>query len=174
MTLEHLLSSKRAAILERWFELILETYPADSARFLRQEKDEFNNPVGNTISRETEMLYDELLGGMAPEKVSMALDNILKIRAVQDYSPSQAIALVLLLKKAVRDTLESQLRDSTLLRELLAFESRVDDMVLLAADIYLKCREKIYQIRVNEVKAERERIYQMLARVNPGGGLGTG
>ena len=169
MTLEHLLSSKRAAILERWFELILQTYPADSARFLRQEKDGFNNPVGNTISRETEMLYDEMLGGMAPEKVSMALDNILKIRAVQDYSPSRAIALVLLLKKAVRDTLENQLRDSTLLRELLAFESRVDDMVLLAVDIYVKCREKIYQIRVNEVKAERERIYQMLARVNPGG-----
>ena len=169
MVLEHLLSQNRDAILERWFRLILETYPADSARFLRQEKDGFNNPVGNTISRETEMLYDEMLGGMAPEKVSMALDNILKIRAVQDYSPSRAIAPVLLLKKAVRDTLENQLRDSTLLRELLAFESRVDDMVLLAVDIYVKCREKIYQIRVNEVKAERERIYQMLARVNPGG-----
>lgn len=156
--------------MERWFGLILETYPANSAQFLQQEKDRFINPVGHTISREIETLYGELLGGMAPDKISRALDNIIRIRAVQDFSPSQTVALVLLLKKAVRDTLESELKENRLFSELLEFESRIDEIALLAVDIYVKCREKIYEIRINEVKAERERLCQMLARANPGVG----
>lgn len=170
MVLEHLLSQNRDAILERWFGLILETYPPEGTRFLSQEKDRFVNPVGSTISREIETLYDELLGNMAPEIISAALDSFLKIRAVQDFSPSRALAPVFLLKKAVRETLAGEFEQSHFLKQLLAFESRIDEMALLAVDIYVKCREKIYEIRINEVKAERERICQMLARTNQGAG----
>ena len=170
MFLEQLLSQKRAAILERWLGLILETYPADSSRFFQQEKDRFINPVGYTISREIEVLYDELLQGMNPDKLYASLDNIIRIRAVQDFSPSQAIAFVFLLKKAVRETLASELRDNQFFEELLKFESRIDELALLAVDIYTKCREKIYEIRVNEVKAERDRIGQLLTRTSPRGG----
>ena len=41
-----LLQSKRAAILARWNRLALEVYPEDAARFMRREKDRFQNPVG--------------------------------------------------------------------------------------------------------------------------------
>ncbi len=166
MVLEHLLSQKRAAILERWFGLILDTYPADSSGFFKQEKDRFVNPVGYTISQETEALYDELLKEMNPATLYASLDNIIRIRSVQDFSPYQAIAFVFLLKKAVREELESEIRENQLFEELLKFESRIDELALLAADIYVRCREQIYEMRVNEVKAERERIFKLLERTN--------
>lgn len=167
VVLEHLLSQKRAAILERWFKLILDTYPADSLRFFKHEKDRFANPVGYTISLEIEVLYDELLRGMDSDKLSASLDNIIRIRAVQDFSPRQAIAFVFLLKKAVRVELEREIRKNQLFEELLKFESRIDELALLAVDIYMKCREKIYEIRVNEVKAERERVFKLLEKTSP-------
>ena len=166
MVLEHLLPQKRAAILERWFQLVLGTYPADTSRFLKQEKDRFINPVGYAISQEIEALYDELLQGMNSDKLAACLDNIIRIRAVQDFSPSQTIALIFLLKKAIREELASEITENRVFEELLKFESRIDKLVLLAFDIYMKCREKVFEIRVNEAKAERERVLKLLERTN--------
>ncbi len=166
MVLEHLLPQKRAAILERWFQLILETYPADTSRFLKQEKDRFINPVGYTISQEIEALYDELLQEMNSDKLAACLDNIIRIRAVQDFPPSQTIAFIFLLKKAIREELTSEIAENRVLEELLKFESKIDQLVLLALDIYMKCREKVFEIRVNEAKAERERVLKLLERTN--------
>jgi len=166
MVLEHLLPQKRAAILERWFQLILETYPADTSRFLKQQKDRFVNPVGYTISQEIETLYEELLHGMNCDKLTACLDNIIRIRSVQDFSPSQAVAFIFLLKQAIREELASEIVENQAYEELLKFESKIDKLVLFALDIYMKCREKVYEIRVNEVKAERERVLKLLERTN--------
>jgi len=152
--------------LERWFQLILETYPADTSRFLKQQKDRFINPVGYTISQEIEALYDELLQEMNPDKLAACLDNIIRIRAVQDFPPSQTIAFIFLLKKAIREELASEIAENRVLEELSKFESKIDKLVLLALDIYMKCREKVYEIRVNEAKAERERVLKLLDRTN--------
>lgn len=152
--------------MERWFQLILETYPADTSRFLKQEKDRFINPVGYTISQEIEALYDELLQEMNSDKLAACLDNIIRIRAVQDFPPSQTIAFIFLLKKAIREELASEIAENRVLEELLKFESKIDKLVLLALDIYMKCREKVFEIRVNEAKAERERVLKLLDRTN--------
>ena len=166
MVLKHLLSQKRAAILERWFQLILETYPADSSRLLKQDKDRFANPVGYTISQEIKTLYEELLQGMNTDRLATCLDNIIRIRSVQDFLPSQAVAFIFLLKRAVREELASENKEKGAVEELLEFESRIDKLVLLALDTYMKCREKVFEIRVNEVKAERERALKLLERAN--------
>ena len=166
MVLERLLPQKRAAILERWFQLILETYPADTSGFLKQEKDRFINPVGYTISQEIETLYDELLQKMNSDKLAACLDNIIRIRAVQDFFPSQTVAFIFLLKKAIREELTSEIKENRVFKELLEFEARIDKLVLLAFDIYMKCREKVFEIRLNEAKAERERVLKLLERIN--------
>jgi len=97
--LGRLLLQKKVAILERWHLLILDTYPADSSRFLKQEKDRFANPVGSIISAGIEALYDELIGEMDPDRLSTCLDSIIRVRAVQDFSPSNAVAFIPLLKR---------------------------------------------------------------------------
>ncbi len=42
--------------------------------------------------------------------------------------------------------------------ELAALESRIDDMALLAFDLFMGCREKIYELRANEVRNRTVRL----------------
>lgn len=162
MALEHSLSQKKVAILDMWHHLIMETYPLDTSVVLKQEKDRFANPVEYTISQEIEVLYEELLRNMESDKLSVSLDNIIRIRSVQDFLPSQAIVFVFLLKKAIREVLANDIGKSLGYKDLLEFESRIDELVLLAFDIYVKCREKIYEIRLNEIKAQGEQAFRLL------------
>jgi len=166
MDLEQLLSQKKAVILDKWRQLILESYPADASRFIKQEKDRFINPVGYTISSEIEAIYDELLQEMNSDKLAACLDKIIRIRSVQDFPPSQTIAFTFLLKKAIRDELVSEIAERRTLEGLLEFESRIDRIVLLALDIYMKCREKVHHIRINEMKNEKERALKVLERIS--------
>jgi len=54
MKLEDLLKQKASHIQKRWLALIIDTYPADSQRFLREQKDRFANPVGTALARAVE------------------------------------------------------------------------------------------------------------------------
>lgn len=166
MTLKNLLLQKKASILERWFDLILETYPAGTSKALKREKDRFANPVGHTISREIRTLYDGLMQGISTDHLSSSLNNIIKIRSVQDFPPSQAIGFIFLLKRATREVLEKRIQEKQVLGEWLEFQSRIDRLALLAFDIYMECREKICEIRVNEAKAQREMAFRLLERMN--------
>jgi len=161
MKLEELLKQKASHIRKRWLNLIIETYPADSQRFLREQKDRFANPVGTTLSREVETLYHELLHGMDSEKVNSSLEEIVKIRAVQDFSPARAMTFIFLLKKVLREELAQEIKESpAACEELLALESRVDEMVLRGFDLYTNCRERIYEIRAKEAKNQVSRLLQ--------------
>jgi hypothetical protein len=44
--------------------------------------------------------------------------------------------------------------------ELAIFDSAVDDLALFAFDIYMKCREKIYDLKAQEVKNATFRLLQ--------------
>ena len=168
MKLYNLLSEKKSAILNRWYDAVLDTYPSDTSGFLKGQKNPFLNPVGSTIFQGIENLFEELLcennspipslvkgseGGLSGEKASLFLDDIIRIRAVQEFTPSQSVAFVLLLKNAIREELKSELVERQLLEELLFFESKIDDMALLSFDIYMKCREKLFQLKVNELQS---------------------
>jgi len=167
MRLRHSLIQKRASVLERWANLILETYPADASRWIRQGKDRFMNPVGYTMTNEIEALYDGLLQGMATDQLSVHLERILQIRSVQDVSPSQAVAIIPLLKKAIREEIKrSGMEDSQVMDEWFDLESNIDLLSFKAFDLYTKYREKIHEIRINEIKRERDRAFQLLERTN--------
>jgi hypothetical protein len=163
MKLHDLLAQKRSKILSRWLDLALDNYPTDTKKFLKKRKDRFANPVGSTISTELENLYKELLQGLDPERVSPILDGIIRIRAVQDCSPSQATAFIFLLKKVIREELETELKKGEYSDQLLLLESRIDELALLAFDIYITCREKLYEIRANEMKNQ---VYRLLQRAD--------
>jgi hypothetical protein len=168
---EHL-QLKSASVLGKWSQLVLETYPADAARFLRDERDRFVNPVGYIVSHEVKKIYEELLHGMDPERLTGSLGEIIRIRSVQDFSPSQAVGVVFLLKRAVREVLVGEIAGDRGYGELLDFESRVDRLALLAFDVYMKCREKVCEIRVNEVASQRDMALRMLSRAGETDGTG--
>ena len=161
MSLENLLSDKRSNIIKKWRAVIIETYPGDTQRFLRKEKDQFANPVGFVIGKEIERLYDELITGGEIEKISACLDSIIRVRAVQDFKPSQAVSFVLQLKDVIRKVLQGEAPLNGLSGELQTLENRIDEIALLAFDIYSQCRQKIYEIRVNEVKNHLGKLLEM-------------
>lgn len=158
MKLKALLQQKKEDILKRWISLTFETYPPDVFNFLRLEKDRFVNPVGHTISTSSETILDKLIHGENSNKITSALDSIIRIRAVQDFTPSQAIVFIFLLKKAVREELKIWGQgfktddDREILEELVLFETRVDNLATLAFDVYVKCRDDIHRIKVGGTK----------------------
>lgn len=165
VALVNLLLQNQKAILERWLHLILETYPAETSALLKKEKDRFINPVGSTISREIETLFQELLQDMNSDRLSASLSAILKIRSVQDFSPSGAAGFIFLLKRSVQEILRSEIQKESVLEEWLKFHSKIDELALLAFDIYMDCREKICEIKVNKAMADKEMALKMLERI---------
>jgi len=162
MKIEIFLAQKKGTILKKWFHLILKTYPDETLKFLEREKDPFDNPVGSIISKGIEELFEELIKGTAIGNVSPFLDRIIRVRALQDFTPSRAIAFVFLLKKVIRDELGDKIRDKEFQDELLRFETKVDELALLCFDLYMECREKIYGLRADEVKRKYSNILKRL------------
>lgn len=151
--LEDLLKRKREAILARWWDLVLETYPAETARFLTSEKDRIANPVGYAVSHGIRSLYDELLAGGTRERFETILDEIVRIRSVQDLEPAQAVGFIFFLKRAVREAVAREAAGDALDRKSLEdFEDRVDGLALLAFNGYMRCREDLFDLRARTLK----------------------
>jgi hypothetical protein len=163
MDLNKFLEEKKSAFLKRWFNLIVETYPDESTRFLKTQKDRFANPVGHALSKALDRLYAEVVSGVDPQRAAPALDQIIRIRAIQNFSPSQAVAFVFFLKTVIREALEEEIRESGIKEELLILETRIDQLALLAFDQYMGCREKLYDLKANEL---RRQTYRLLQRAN--------
>ena len=65
------------------------------------------------------------------------------------------------MKTVIRDHLKKELSDSRVVQSLFAFESRIDSLSLYAFDIYMECREKIYDLKSN---VERSKVYEAFKR----------
>jgi hypothetical protein len=130
-------------ILEQWFAQAIESYPRLTAQFLAAERDAFRNPVGHTLREGMTVLLQEILGEMRASKVSPALDGIVRIRAVQDFKPSEAVGFIFLLRPILLGS--NPPRPAML-------EARVEQLVLMAFDHYMSCREDLKRVRTNEAK----------------------
>lgn len=156
---ESLLAQRRAALTKRWIDAVLNTYSADAAGFMRRQKDAFANPSGHLVRECIPALIDALEQGVVREKVEPPLEAVLKLRALQDFSPSQAVAFVFTVKTLLREELELDAAGWDTL------DTRVDALGLVAFDVYMQCREKVYEVRYNQLKKLN---HVMLERANRG------
>lgn len=161
MKLSDLLTEKRSPIVKKWRDLILQTYPEQSQSFLKKQKDRFANPVGRTMFEGIESIYDELVGEADSDKLSLFFDNIVRVRAVQEFTPSKAVGFVFGLKAIIREQLAREILQSGISEEWAAFERRIDGLALLCFDVYSECRQKISDIRVNELRNQSHRLLKM-------------
>lgn len=161
MTLWDLLAHKKSALVKRWFDIVMEPYPADTSGILKNQKKQFTNPVGYTISHGLENIFDKLINEQGADFEGMVpfLDSIVRIRAVQDLKPSQALSFVFHLRNAIREELASEAKEFC--AEMATLESRIDAIALISFDIYVQCREKVYELKANEVKNRTFRLLQM-------------
>jgi hypothetical protein len=166
MSLPQQLAAKKSAILKSWVAIVINSYPTETARFLNSQKDPFANPVGQTTQEGLNAVLNLLLSDpLNHNEARQALDPIIRIRAIQDFTPSQATRFVFDLKKVIRNVMgvrrASDHSDRLAPEDITDLETRIDELGLLAFDIYVKCREKIFEIKANEVK---DRTFKAFAR----------
>ena len=152
--LKDLLIKKKSSIINNWVRLIIETYPSKTSGFLKSQKDRFSNPVGYTISNSAEKIFEEIINQNNIEKLKASLTDLIKIRAVQNFSPSEATGFIFSLKNVIRKELEQEVIEGKVLSELNELESFIDDTALTAFDVYMDAKEKLFKIRINEIKAQ--------------------
>ena len=150
MKLDEALKARRAAVLERWLRAVLDTYPGETARFLDGVGDQFANPVGHTLRTGLARLYDALASGQTAAELAAAADGIVRIRAVQEFAPSAAVGFVHALRGILREELAG-IADP----ERAALDEGLDRMALAAFDVYMQCREKLFEIRLRELRDAR-------------------
>ena len=129
------------AILEQWVARTIESYPEEAVPFLTGNKDPFRNPVGHTLRESLALLWHELLGAMDRSAILSALDAIIRLRAVQNFTPSEAVRFVFELKPLARNI---HLAGGE------SLEDRIDELALMAFDQYMKCREQLAELRAKE------------------------
>ena len=141
------------AIATEWLGRVLRTYPSPTAAFLAEEKDPFRNPIGHTLRQGLAILVEELLRGMDAERVRAALDSIVQLRAVEDRPAGRSLEFLFQLKPI--------LRAHAAAGELELLDARIDEMALLAFDLYLQYRERTFEARANEA---RRRVFVLERR----------
>ncbi len=139
--------------VEQWIDYTLSTYA--SSTFFRKEGDKFANPVGGTIRDALKTLFELIQKGRDSKEFVAPLDAIMRIRAVQEFSPSQAVSPIHAIKHILRDLLAADKERQQFVSELYDIEFAIDVAVLAAFDIYMECREKLYEVRIAEIKSGR-------------------
>ncbi len=158
------LKSQKKKILEKWFEATINTYPAETAKILSRSKNKFDNPVGSatyeSLERTIDLLYENLMQaqdiGINEELIEQALDSVIRIRAVQNFSASEAVGFVFELKDIVQNlsgTDNETLSDKN-------FDRKVDKIALAAFNRFLKCRESIFLLKATEAKNRTYKAFE--------------
>jgi len=142
--LDEIVRDNRTAILSDWFDAIVNAYPDETAKFLREKIDPFGNPVGTALRAELGTILDGVVGAADDESVAAALDRIVRVRAVQEFTPSAAIGFILQLKPILRGLMKTD-DDSRV-------DASVDRLMLMAFDVYTTCREEFSEIRIKSIR----------------------
>jgi hypothetical protein len=159
MSLLTQLIEKKPTITEKWFEMVISSYAAETAKFLKGQKDPFANPVGQNTRKNLDLLFDLLSLPFDETRIEAALDPIIRIRAIQNFTPAQATRFVFGLKQVIRDWLPLKDSDTRLMNEMADLDRRIDEFGLAAFNVYMRCREKIYELQANEMKSRTLRAF---------------
>jgi len=151
------LRRNREQVLARWEESALDLYPAETVRFLKRQKDRFQNPVGHATHQALDALLQGLAEGKSPSEMEEAIDMVMRVRAVQDFSPARALGFVFLLRRFVREA-----AGQTTLRDLDELDASIDVLALVGFESYLKCREKLYELRASESRRHTASLLKRL------------
>jgi hypothetical protein len=165
MELDTLLELERETILGEWYDLIIRTYPPVTVDFLKKQEDQFRNPLGHAITESIGRIYDEVRSAMDADRLSDALDGIIRIRSVQDFTASEAVSFIFDLKPLIHRAIDSAAGDAEARSEMVALDAKVDRVALLAFEKYMACRDTLHEIRIKEI---RNRVARLLQGVDAG------
>jgi len=167
MMIFDILRQRREIILGEWQQSALDFFAAGAFKPARKKADQFSNPLVYTISAALETIFDELTNGVRTVKTDEALEDVIKIRSLQSDKPSTALAFLFSFKKTIADQLKNLKNEEIKNDETENIFSALDDLILTAFDIFMRCREKIYEIRSNEIKRRSYKLWERAGMTDP-------
>jgi hypothetical protein len=155
MDLTTFLIENNIKILDSWIDRVLATYAPESRSLFKRGSDQFANPVGYNVAQGLRDFYKTFCDEEDPAKAAATLDQLVRIRAVQDFSPAQALSFIFEFKQIVAEEYQKAKGVTFVPAEWLAFAGRIDIVALMVFDMYLDCRERLYKARINEIQSGR-------------------
>lgn len=147
-TIEALIARHKEIIVKLWIEAAIKTYPEQTTPFLLREKDRFANPIANILSDSLKKVIDDLAAGADGKQLAEGLDPAIRLRAVQDFTPSDAVSFIFSLKQIFRDVAGGQ--EEGRVEDFRQLDQKIDELALIGFDKYMECREKIFELRAGE------------------------
>jgi len=162
--------TEQEQILAKWNEAVFASYPLDMTGFARTQEDQFRNPGGHAIRLALEEIYTAVSGRLSSETLLRgSLEMFVKLRAVQDFTPVQALGVVYLLKPLLRERVLPACLQNGLLDEYLEAESRLDTVALLACDMYVTSRVQVFEERIGEIKRQHVQLVRWAQKKHKAG-----
>ncbi|MGA2263116.1 MAG: RsbRD N-terminal domain-containing protein [Acidobacteriota bacterium] len=144
------LAAHKSSVINKWLERTFQAYLESTNRFFPHEKDPFCSPVDRTLREGLSSLFLGLTRGLNVAALAPDLYGIVRIGAVHDMSASQAVGFVFILKHVIREELETDAK--CISQWTTDLDARIDEMALLAFDIFMRVRQQICEMRVSEVR----------------------
>lgn len=144
MDLKQTLEKNKKTFVGKWFQATIDTYPEQTAKVISKNSNRFDNPVGAITRKTIEEVFDLILVDFNRQTLEKTLDPVIRIRAVQAFSASEAVSFVFALKEIGETIL-----DNSLLRE---FDKLVDQIALASFNRFMKCKEEIFLLKAAESK----------------------
>lgn len=144
------------AIAARWIECALASYPAGTQATASVVRDPFRDPAGHTIRTSLTTLARELFGAMDEKAIAQALDEVVRLRAVQGFRPSEALGFLLELRQLAAAAADNRPAD---------LDRRIDRLALMAFDLYMACRDRVAELREKELRVRLQ--YAAASRIEP-------
>ncbi len=150
--MKQILKKNKPFLIQKWFQETIDTYPKQSAKILGKDANRFDNPVGAVTRESLEDVLDLISEKFTRKSLEKALDPVIRIRAVQAFSASEAVSFVFALKKIGEEIFDaSQLR---------LFDLIVDEIALAAFNKLMKCKEEIFLLKATESKRRIHRAFE--------------
>lgn len=156
MDLAEAFRNYKEKIVKQWVDYALSTYK--ESNFFLKENDKFANPIGGNVRESFEKLYPLLTKNKDPQEFVAPLKQFVRIRSIQDFTASQAVSPLHAIKHITRDILAKDKERKHLVNELYDFEFAVDMAVLAAFDLYMEDRERLYNVRIEEIRSGKDLI----------------
>ncbi len=159
------LAAKREAVAAVWAELACKEYPLGIAGFSRSGGDAFADPVGERTRRAAEAFSRAITSPLpSPEEaqeLDAAVEELMRVRAVQSMSPETALGIFPAMKTIIRSFLLGDTPSNTRRKSgaadaqeypaiFFTLDSRIDAVTLAAFGQYCRCRERIAEITLRE------------------------